>query len=59
MTGSKGGRPSKFRERCTIAVYLEKSTHDKLREVSGGEPISSYIRRLIEKDIAEKRNPPQ
>ena len=59
MTESKGGRPSKFRERCTIAVYLEKSTYDQLREVSDGEPISSYIRRLIEKDIAEKRNPLQ
>lgn len=51
MKKDVGGRPSGFKERCTIAVYLDRDMHDEFREFIGGIPASTYIRGLIEKDM--------
>lgn len=41
------GRPGEFDNRVCLAVYVDKETAEKLKEVANGVPLSTYIRRLL------------
>lgn len=53
---AQGGRPSKFRNRRSVTIYLENEVVEELRYIAGREAMSSYIRELINTDISKKRS---
>lgn len=59
MNSELKGRPGRPRElgedRVQIAFYIDKSTHEDLKEVAGLTPVSAFIRNLIVDRIKEVR----
>lgn len=45
------GRPNEFVNRTTLVIYIDEKDVDKLKEVAGGVPLSTYVRKLILDDI--------
>lgn len=46
-----GGKPSEFKNRAQIVIYLEQAMKEDLEERLEGRSFSYYIRSLIEKDL--------
>lgn len=52
--GGRPGRPPLARERVDLRVYLPRELAEEADRLRGGEPWSSWIRGLIEREVERR-----
>lgn len=53
--GGRRGRPRLLEERVQISAYLPRELAEEADRLRGAEPWSSWIRGLIEREVARNR----